>query len=637
MSGRWGFRLRWALLAATVALLGARYVTSRCWVNRSVVVGGGGPPAVLVALSSSHRTIEKWDWNTNRMESIATFDGGSILGGWLCTGDGKFVWFNKGTLLVVDLEPPHEHREWKTTLASVDANDFKLVGTSANSRFAVVQCESYLSGSGVPKWEADLLVIDLQTGEEVSKKRWDSQIELALVSGEFTSRDVVTLLGNTQADWRLTNEGEWEELPLDPYRYDFVDVTKDAAGNFRGRTSGEGLVPGQSYESTTLKALSPGRKHVLRRDGNNVRLFLLHQGRRDVQVLPIAFSYFVNSSFTADGEHLVVDDVFGDVHVFQSETGRLVASTRSGLTWYCAVVAVAVAFMGIALSWLLLSFRQSAPLWAVVDLHGAAMAGQIAVFTSTSELQHRIAPEWMIPLTGGVAGVATAAFGIALGWYWSYGRASFISKLKSSGLSILAIALVPALSLASQDPPEYRLIRLVAPPFAGLFAASVTAFVLAPVGIVGWRASDEPLTFHARRFGLAAIMILIALVAVVLGFLKLILSAPEIRDMLSVVMVLLPTAVVGLALPALVILNASRRWRILLGIGVAAVVVGGMLTRTLQRGRFGAWNEDAAPYFFAAATTLVILVMAVLARKHGWRWRKAQALAGDVSSLEAAA
>jgi hypothetical protein len=195
---------------------------------------------------------------------------------------------------------------------------------------------------------------------------------------------------------------------------------------------------------------------------------------------------------------------------------------------------------------------------------------------------------------------------------------------------------VPSLTLASQDPPDYRLIRLVAPPFAALFAASVTAFMLSPIGMLGWRASDAPLAFRARRFGLASMMILIALLSVVLGFLKLIFTAPEGRNVMNIAMAFLPTAVVGLALPAIVILNASRWWRISLGIAVATFVVGGMLARTLQRGRFVGWSEDSASYFFAAASTLVILGMAILARKHGWRWRKAQALAGEVPSLEAA-
>src|SRR5690349_5567266 len=126
MSDRSSSRWRWLLLAVIVVLLVARFATSRYWVSRSVV--GGGPPAVLVAETSGHRTIEKWDWKANRRETIGKFDRGPIARGMLCTGDGMFVWFAEGTLHTVDVAPPHEHRQWKTTAPSNDeTNQFTLL------------------------------------------------------------------------------------------------------------------------------------------------------------------------------------------------------------------------------------------------------------------------------------------------------------------------------------------------------------------------------------------------------------------------------------------------------------------------------------------------------------------------------
>lgn len=636
MSGRWGFRLRWGLLATMVALLAARYVTSRCWVNRSVVVGGGGPPAVLVALSSSHRTIEKWDWNTNRMESIATFEGGPIAG-MLCTDDGKFVWLDDGTLHTIELDPPHEHRQWKTAFSGdEDSSQLSILGTSPNSRLVAVQCVQPDFGAPFHFRESDLVVIDVETAEEVSRKHWNSRMGPAIVSGEFESFSQLareTPEEPRHGEWRLTDQGTWELLPPDSNRYDFVQVVKDAAGRVRGVLLTEPLSPGENLEGTAVAALSPDGEHVLRR---NRKLFLAHAGRRDVQALPTRISDIVRASFTDDGKHFLVDDVFGDVQVYESETGRLVSSTTSGMTWHSIVAGLAATFVVIAFGWLWLSFREKTQLGTIVDFHAAAIAAQIAIFSFIMQLQF-LDSQWLVDLCASVGFTATAALGVATGWYWTYGPGDFAVKLKWGFLSILAIAIVPTFALASLEAPYYMQFLLLIPAFAGLFAASVTAFLLSPIRVLGWQASDEPVPFQARRFSLASMMLVIAGVSVVLAFLKFTFDVLGAPDVLGVAMVFLPIAVAGLFLPAIAIMNAGLHRRILLGIGVAASISGGIMAGTDQRVGNWIWSAYVAMYCFVATTMLVILAMAILARKHGWRWRKAQALAGDVPSLERAA
>jgi hypothetical protein len=650
MSSRRTSSWRWLLLVVMVAMIGARVAMFRCWVHRTVITGGGGPPAVLVNLSTHGRTIATWDWVTNHMEPIATFPGGPIASGMQCTSDGKFVWFADDMLHTIDLHPPHERHAWTTTLPSGHyAGYYKLVGASANSRFVVVQCTPPPSDPTAPyTYETDLRVIDLHTGEEVSPKHWNSDTKSTFVPGEFKSvtwQPPAGALRNVEEDWRLTDQGAWELLPPDPNRHAFVEVVEDGAGGYRGLSDDERLNKKLRYESTDLEAVSPDGQHVLRRRGRIVRMFpphhgellLAHTGRRDVQVLETTNSHFVNASFTLDGKHVLVDDIFGDIQVFESETGRIVARTSSGWAWHWIVFGLSAGFAMMAACWLFLAFRQKLPLWTIVDLHAAAIAGQLGIFSLWRVAQTQIAPDILMPFTLGLSPVATAALGIGVGWYWAYSRANFVTKFKWGALSILAIGVVPAITMVADATSGNLAVRLVVPSFAGLFAASVTAVLLWPIGTLGWRASDEPISFQARRFGLASMMLLTGGVAIAAAFLRLVLNASNVLELFAFVLSVVPIAVVGFLLPSLLLMNLGNRWPIALGIGVALlhiIVTGAWCYQaTLLSTQ---WSFRASLFSFAAATGLVILAMAMLARKHGWRWRMAQPLVSEVSSLETA-
>lgn len=617
-SERWDNRWNWRMtfIFALAVLVLARFQLGQWWSDRTLVTGGGGPPAVLVRSSRHHQTLETWDWRTNRTTTIAMLEGHLNGPQILCTGDRKVVWFADGMLHTDDLEAPGQRRSWKTSLPKDESYRFAVVGTSADFRYVVVQ---YTPGY-------EVLVIDLRTGEEFSKKHWPNRLEATFAPGEFTSR---------HETWRLTDEGVWELSPGIADSPPHVDIAVDQGGNRRQLLGQGSYKNGELPEQLEVKAWMPSGQHLLLRRGGEV-LMLAHVGRGEVQVLPISTYYAWASCFTTDGEQLLVTDVYGDVHVVDAASGEIVASSRSGAHWRWTVGGLSTACLCIAGLWGTFAFQQKEPLRAIVDLHVAAMAGQIALFSFLPALP-MIWPGWIAPITDGTILSVTAAFGMAVGWYWMYGPASLRAKLQHGLLSILSIAVVPSIVMAGRAPSLAT--ALVMPSFAGLFAACAMAMMLVPCSLTSWRASKEPLQSPLRRFGLAAMMLVIAGASVVLGFLNLIFMPSSRGVAADVAMTMLPVAVLGLLWPTIALMSIDRSWRIALGIGIAVWIVATMAARTVQLPVMASWYVDRAAYSFLATTAPLILGIAALARKHGWRWRRAvQPLAtSEDQSLEAAA
>lgn len=626
---RWDDRWHWRMtfIFALAVLVLARFQLGQRWSDRTLVTGGGGPPAVLVNWSSGGWTIETWDWSTNQTAKIAALARYPNRRGIICTGDRRVMWFDEGMLHSVDLEPPHEQQQWATPYTAAERRDVHVVGTSVNSRFVAVECEHSAIGGYGPYFDfAEVAVIDRQTGEVVSNIR----------RRDFTR--VTPVVGLFEADrglWRLTDEGEWELVPARDDPRPQVSIAVDPAGNRRRLLDRDNFINQEGYDYPEIRALSPDGQHILMHR-NGKLLFLAHEGSRDVHVLPIATHYTWAPCFTAESKHLVVTDVYQDLHAFDAATGKIVASTRYGAHWHWGAGILSAACLGVAFSWIALAFRQQQPVWAVVDIHAAAMAGQMALFGYLLVMPE-IRPEWLVPPREGTILCITGVFGIAVGWYWTYGRASLGARLKWGLLSILVIAIVPAVAMVHRA--AFLASALLLPPFCGLFAACVTALALLPFSLLPWRVSDQSPENQARRFGLASMMLVVTGISVIVGFLNLFFLPSSRGVAAEVAIVLLPIAVLGLLWPAVVMMNVGRWWRIALGIGVAVLVVGGMVVYSTHRPATLSWHADRAAYWFVVTTGPLLLGMATLARKHGWRWRRAvQPLAtSEDQSLEVAA
>lgn len=626
---RWGshWRWRWMLFVALVVLVTARVALGQWWRSPQLVFGGGGPPAVLLNWSSGGWTIETWDWSTNQTAKIVALARYPNRRGIICTGDRRVMWFDEGMLHSVELEPPHEQQQWATPYAAAERRDVHVVGTSVNSRFVAVECEHSAIGGYGPYFDfAEVAVIDRQTGEVVSNIRRRDHTRPTPVAGLF--KDYREL-------WRLTDEGEWESVAAKDDPQPYAAIVVESSGKryrLRERVS---LKPQEEFEYSEVKALSPDGQHILLQR-NGYLLLLAHEGNREVQVLPIATHYSWAPSFTTDSKHLVATDVYQDLHAFDATTGKIVASTRYGAHWHWGAGILSAACLGVAFSWIALAFRQQQPVWAVVDIHAAAMAAQMALFGYLLVMPE-IRPEWLVPPREGTILCITGVFGIAVGWYWTYGRASLGARLKWGLLSILVIAIVPAVAMVHRA--AFLASALLLPPFCGLFAACVTALALLPFSLLPWRVSDQSPENQARRFGLASMMLVVTGISVIVGFLNLFFLPSSRGVAAEVAIVLLPIAVLGLLWPAVVMMNVGRWWRIALGIGVAVLVVGGMVVYSTHRPATLSWHADRAAYWFVVTTGPLLLGMATLARKHGWRWRRAvQTLAtSEDQSLEAAA
>jgi hypothetical protein len=174
------------------------------------------------------------------------------------------------------------------------------------------------------------------------------------------------------------------------------------------------------------------------------------------------------------------------------------------------------------------------------------------------------------------------------------------------------------------------------PPFGGLFVASLTAMILAPLSMTGWRVSDRPIHVRGRGFGLASMMLMIAGTAVAMGFLRLNIFPMVPEALLEIAMYVVPTILLGVVWPALAMLNIGRRLRISLEVATVALIPMMLVVRYLVQG-WNAWGFDTMPMGLAGVTGIYVLAMILLLRKWGWRWHRAQAPAIERAPLEAAA
>ncbi len=643
----WGSRWRLALVVAVVVLVAARYVVARSWKSRTLVIGSGDPPAIVHSSTIHGGMIETWDWTTNQTQTVGPVDLHPAPEGIRLVGGKTIVWLAGGDLHTLDLESPHARRTWKTPFP-FDARSpsrFTLVGTSADHRLAVVQFEPMVQGSAGNVWSSDeLAVIDIETGEVLSNRSWHSRMNASFEPGVFETYHVPGPSTDPNEPerggrWRLTEQGGWELLPPSktPNWVDnYVLGAVDAAGRWRLLAPGEVPIKGKET-GELLKPWSPDAEHVVMRGNNNQELLLVHKTTKEIQSLGTDFSFQTLPTWTADLQHFVVTDANDDLLVFEMATGRVVASEVSGSFWRRFARGISAALTGAALCWIALAARQSEPLWAIVDLHVAGIIGQLAVYSLVGTIL-QTGLNWLTAFVAGAVPAVTVAFGMAIGWFFVNSQTNSGTKLKWSLLSTAVIALVPALTIALHIPPSLIFLAILLPVLSGLFFACVTAMILAPVTLLtGWRACDQPIEHKHGRFGLASLMLLIAGVAVVMGCVKLDLLPSNGEAILDGAMYLVPVFAIGLGWPGVAMLNINRRWRMGLGLGIAALIAGAMVARTWLRPVGWPMDFDRTAFGFAAATAPLVLGMAILFRKFGWRWRKVSAPVEQAVSSEAAA
>lgn len=640
MNERGAWRWRMALLVAVAVLLGARYYAARNWMNRKLAIDGGGPPAILQSRSMHHSAIETWDWNTRQFQTLVELDMHPTVDGVLRAGD-KVVWLQGGELHSIDLKAPDARRRWKTPFPYADnsVNPHSLVGASVDHRLVVVQFDHLVETqpNTFTMDAVELAVIDIETGEVVSTKHWHSRMSPGLEAGEFESNYIRGTSTDpnepTMARWRLTERGDWELASATPPNSSMT-MAKGPAGRWRRLPAGGKPAQDETSESGFICVRCP-EHFVIQTStfGDRSELLLGHANTDEIQRL----GYYSNTSppsFSDDQKHVIVNDANDDLRVFESATGRLVASDTSGSFWRRFVHGVSAASLCVALGWLVSSWRQGEFRSAMFDLHAAGMAGQLAFFGNLLAYSEA-GPRWLMPLGMGAMSAITVVFGMLVGWSWIHGDLPLVARLRQGLLSIAAMGMVPAGMLLVYVPLSMAYVALV-PSFGGLFVASLTAMILAPFSMTGWRVNDRPIEARGRGFGLASMMLMVAGTAVVMGFLRLNILPIVPEALLEIVMYVAPAVLLGIVWPAIAMLNMGGPMRISLEVVIVALIPIVMAGRYCVRG-WNPWGFDTMPMGFGAVAGVYVLAMVLLLRKWGWRWRKAPAAAIERARLEAAA
>lgn len=645
MTERWGTHWKWrlGLLVAVVVLIGARYVAARSWKNRKLVANCGGPPAMVYASSIHKSAIEAWDWNGDQTRTLATIEKHPAAEGMLRAGK-RVVWVAGGNLEMVDLEPPFARRKWKVPF-QYEEGPFKpltMVGASPDQRFVVVQYQRLgleMEADGDVFGSHDLAVIDVETGDVVSNKHWHSQMQAEVDSGEFMS---YYSLGTStdpkepnRGRWRLTESGDWELLATITTNARSTTIVRNALGHRRSLAADEVPKPDEAREYTT--PVLHNQEHVVVRSESYDEFLVGHAESGEVQRLGEGFSG-APISFSDDEKYLIAVDHHDDIHVFETATGRKVAFDWSGSFWRWFVRGIASVWLVAAGAFLVTSWRQPEFRWGLIDLHLAGMTSQMALFGFLTTANEAMS-DWLTPIGAGAGIAATVVFGMGVGWYWIHGNAPIIARLRHGVLSIVAIGIVPAAALLCYNPPSDMAYVVLVPAFSGLFFASVTAMVLAPFSMTGWRVSDRAIQARGRGFGLASMMLMITGVAVVMGFFKLDLLPPIEDGALDVAMFFVPVFAVGLLWPGIAMLNIGRKWRITIVVALGIILAAAMAGRIVLR-RWGwdsGFDTDGVSVGVAGMTAVFMLHMMLLVRKFGWRWRRASAPAAELVPMEIAA
>jgi MFS family permease len=653
-SGRWGSHWRWRapLLLVTLALIGYGWVAADQWRTRMVVPGSRNP-AVLMVDRRGGIALEAYDWKSKKRWHVTQLKDvhyqDPIANTLRIVGDGKGVaWHELFTLHVVDLAPPHEHRQYSTPALHTD-NWF--VGMTDDERYAVFQSH----GERVPTADGGTEVkvqrtlgnkyppvvvhriVDLQTGEFLEMRAWDSSLTLTNLPDVFLSRRQgakATLPDEPPAAlWRIASDGTWEKIEDRDSRFvlgSIVSAAVDPRGHWRLLDDNEVVSPEeQTSQSRILRASSPGEQ-VLLFDMAERRELLLNTRSKEVLELANSYPLLGMGEFVDDGRAMIWTDLRDDVHLIDTRTGKFQTLDGSGSQRRNRLLVVVASLLLVSAILLGTALGERHLFWTLADVMASFVAAQMAVSYLLVSVIHPELHSLVFYARYGLLSIGCYLLGMfvgaaaMVGIYWAFGRGSIFFRWLLGGLCLFVVALplaVVATQFAESD-NSLMVVFAVTMAFGLLFSGATSGLGLL-VRAMGWTLRDGPVEENLRQYRLATFFLMVAAVAVLIAVGQWLFAGPNVTQTLSYLLAGIAIVASGMILAG-ILLSDAKAWLVALA---AALFILVPMTAIYLHGEYPMGPMSRYEIYIldgpaALAATVTIAIPCLVLRARGWRWRR---------------
>lgn len=658
MPDRFGSHWRWrlAIVLVAIALVGYAAWQAGRWKWRRLVESGGGWPAIYcLGHYNGSQSIEAFDWHNNLTWTITTITLDRNVGEYddrviVASGGKAIAWRQADAIHVVDINSPHQARSyelpalWDAWQADIktspsphsenfNGSDYRLVQLSQDGRFAVLQSvkgQDYLTGitkmmrriwwRNTPAWNplesVHLVVVDLEAGEVVSSRLWQSITIEGANAGELESFALVwSPRGSSEpvyGRWQLSNEGELVliEKAIVPPAPSVVIAESYGILRLADETRPADLSEVVS-QGTIVRTL---RSRIVVEDSGRSKLRVFDLAKEQQWVVD---RNHVTTHIAADGLTIAGTNQFDDILVFDIQNGRVIAREMSGSSRRLQLLAIGIALLAVAIVLIRIGLAESVLAWGMFDalvacalIYGSVYPMQACLDSTPILFDLRaFVPPYLFQ--GAMVGAAILA-----GWYLAHGRhwAAVRWLLGTLGLIAFTVPLLISKSWEFSTSFDIVLRTMVT---LGLFMSSLAAAVAIVVRPLGWAISppdEQPGTF---RFGLMQMLILISSGGMAIILFQ---ALPEFSQS-EALFWSIGSLVFGIPLVGVLFIR-SGRWRAIGLVASLAIAGEAIYWRAVWPG-----NVADVPFFAGEAITtasaaLTILIPCLVVRKHGWAWRK---------------
>ncbi len=659
MTERFGSHWRWrlAIVLVAAALIGYGWWQAERWEWRRLVESGGGWPAIYcLGHYDGSQSIEAFDWHNNRTWTITTippdgrqseFNDRVIV----ATGGKAIAWRQDDAIHVVDIDAPHRARSydlprlqgiWRAAVEksplphseNFDGSNYRLVQISQDGRFAILQSvdgKDYLTSltkmmrriwwRNTPAWNplesVHLVVVDLEAGEVVSSRLWQSITIEGANAGELESFALVwSPRGSSEpvyGRWQLSNEGELVliEKAIVPPAPSVVIAESYGILRLADETRPADLSEVVS-QGTIIRTL---RDRIVVEDSGRRKLRIFDQAMQQQWV--VDRSQVTTTHIAADERTIAGSNQFDDIIVFDIKNGSVIAREISGSSRRLQLLATGIALLAVAIALTRFGLAESVFAWGMFDalvacalIYGSVYPMQPCLDSTPILFDLRaFVPPYLFQ--GAMVGAAILA-----GWYLAHGRhwAAIRWLLGTLGLFAFTVPLLVSKSWEFSNSFDVVLRTMVT---IGLFMSSVAAAVAIVVRPMGWAISppdEQPGTF---RFGLMQVLILVSSV----GMAIILFQGLPVFNKSEVLFWSIGSLAFGIPLVGVLFLR-SGWWRVIGLVAPLAIAGEAIYWRAVWPG-----NVADAPFFAGEAITtasaaVTILIPCLVVRKHGWAWTK---------------
>lgn len=570
VNDRWCSHWRWrvVLLLLMGLLVGYGWILADQWRMRSVVAGSGCP-AILSIYRRNGISIEAYDWKTGEHWHVTELKNvhhrNEIAGTLRAVGDGKSIaWQDGATIHVVDLAPPHEHRQYVTP---ANGTDDLFVGMTDDRRFAVFQSSGErVSNTGGGR------VVDLKTGTVVDTLAWDSRITL------IGPNQFVFLDGPATGIWRISADGKWEEEEDRYLRFAFgpsLSMTVDSQDRWR---------------------------------------FLNHN-------LVAGSGQFVDR-----GETVLWADFRNDMRLIDTRTGNILSIDDRGSQRQFRLFVVAGLLLAVSAVLLGTAMRERHLFWTFADVFASFLAAQIGVGCILVGMVHPELflnlPEdqvWVFPVEGYLVGMYAGATNM-IGIYWAFGRGGLLWRWLEGGLCLLLTSLCGTVVGGQLSPMEVSQTMILGGIMAfGLILASATSCLGLLARTLGWTLGDVPVEENPRQYRLSSFFLIVAAIAVLIVLAQWLFASPNSVPIFFMWFGMV--VVVGGAMLTGILLSGVKAWKVtIVAVLFVLLVAAWIYVHGAYRGILR--HEIYLLYGPAAlACAVTIAIPSLVLRSRGWHWR----------------